>query len=257
MTASKLLQEFLTAYGIQPESLAPRLREDLERVQRHIAEMEVLLTPSGQVAEDERLLVAVCQGNADERQRLRSALSRLAAKAQGYEAAVEQRDAAMRVADMTQQTVELLNRQLEQTEKESDAAVADNAALVKLADALVDAVTKAYEAQPGRDLARQAQAAWMAAARLDDDLKQPHPGAALLEKHRKDVEKMKRENRQLRYLGEEQGKRTALLEQVLAFASSTDKDGWHLKACRAERRGMPGPCVELCAQLRATGRSGS
>lgn len=63
--------------------------------------------------------------------------------------------------------------------------------------------------------------------------------------------------KRLRFLGEEQGKRVALLEQVLTLASSTQSDGWHLNICRAERRGMPGDCVDLCAQLRATGRSGS
>ena len=42
-----------------------------------------------------------------------------------------------------------------------------------------------------------------------------------------------------------------LLERVLEFHSSTQSDGWHLTACRMERRGDPkGPCLPECAALR-------
>jgi hypothetical protein len=47
--------------------------------------------------------------------------------------------------------------------------------------------------------------------------------------------------------------RMELLAKALTFAGSKQGDGWHLNVCRNERRGMPGQCVDLCAQLRAAG----
>lgn len=162
---------------------------------KHIAALEdelSRLTPSGQVAEDDAMIRTALKilekRTGQSYQNAADALERLAAKAQGYEALA----AACREAlgphhsAGTPADVALLHKDLEaarafsvQFGKERDAAVADNAALVE------DMKRAHVAAMHVTTLPGTLQEVWEATSKA---WRQPHPGAALLEQHRKALE---------------------------------------------------------------------
>lgn len=183
----------------------------IERLRAHIAALEAELErpkPSGQVAEAMEMLRmawwAACGEECDgtnhaegcEVKGYESALSHLAAKAQGYEAVAEERDAAVSRADylavlsvgQTEQMdglIEALDTPPEgdpmdsvrAIKQERDAAVADNAALLAWIDEWGHATWCDREHDKALRCTEQCNAGPM--------LQEPHPGAASLEQHRK------------------------------------------------------------------------
>ena len=155
------------------------------------------LKPSGQAAEDaataHNALQILGKRTGLSYRNAADALSRLATKAQGYEAATQeieaQRTAIEHCAETTQHLVETLKPNgetiLEAAQRavaERDAAVADDAAWRIAALAVAPAIAvlaRAPEVAPDiRSVLLEAEAAFLVNA------KTPHPGAALLERMR-------------------------------------------------------------------------
>lgn len=196
--------DFVCAHCAQQVSEIERLKAELAR-----------FALSGQVAEDEATLAEAVHhlrwtG-------LRGALSRLAAKAQGYEAMKAERDALkadvqrfIEAAAHDQQTMDTIKQRhaetveahkgtqkaLAETMRERDAAVADNAVLLDGFLRMMGVFESlALEAERSGDVVRAGEHR-RAAESLRRIHAQPHLGAALLSEHAKALVRARNEGRE-------------------------------------------------------------
>lgn len=181
-----------------------QLQEALVETERLKAEL-ARLTPSGQVAEDMELLrrIIAPHGDGEYKSRLCGALSRLAAKAQGYEAMKAESAARLALADMWKGRAATLEAERDalQAEKDSltlaytdacaerDAAVADNAARQRLGALMANACWNLVQ----RKALTDTDVPVLDHLRQQWDMLGNNPGAALLAEHAKALARARNE----------------------------------------------------------------
>lgn len=174
-------------------TLTVRQAEKLAALEAELARLK----PSGQVAEDERRLSAtlfdsdnVAWVNHDGLQEARELVSRLAAKAQGYEDAVAEQERLKTIAEQADTERGFAQKQTQHERSLKDAAVADNAALLKIAAPYLQCQCGRARAAHGKDgrvvdmLTDGHGMAWGDGEVLCSGFLEvtTHPGAALLER---------------------------------------------------------------------------